>query len=133
MSEWIYWIKEGKPHFLNEIESGVFGVVRAIETNDGIDEYQYSDDFNELILGRDLAEIPTRNITLILRCKDKGVKALVAIIHECKKLGEVCNVDFVSCDLFSEKMARLIAKEDNGWNVVEIRPRLFKKINGWES
>jgi len=130
MGERIVWLKEGFPHFLDEVENGKFKKVKAFRywTNPGDSEYEY--DWNEsLIVGHDIVETPNRNISVLVKCNkdwDAG-KVLFSILNECQKLAEVSKHDFVSIEPFGDKLGKLISTDGNS-KLIEIKPRLFKIV-----
>ena len=130
MGERIVWLKEGFPHFLDEVENGKFKIVKAFRywTNPGESEYEYNCNEN-LIIGHDIVETPNRNISFLVKCNkdwDTG-KVLFSILNECQKLAEVSKHDFVSIEPFGEKLGKLISTDGNS-KLIELRPRLFKKV-----
>jgi len=134
MGEKIYWIREGLPYFLDEAETGVFYPVVAFRgfDNPGHSVYEYDWSIGKLVLGHDIVEIPNRGISILMKSKEKGFNALLAIVHECIKLAEISNYDFVTIEFFGGKMGRLVGNEGN-LKLVEIRPRFFKKLKNQEN
>jgi hypothetical protein len=129
MAERIFWIKEGKPCFLDEKETGVFYPVIAFKgfDNPGYSEYEYDWRIGRLIIGHNIIEIPNRGVSIMLKTSESGFKVLSSIIHECIKIGEVSDADFVCLEHFGDNLGRLIG-EESGLKIIEIRPRFFKKL-----
>jgi len=118
-----YWIREGKPYFLDEVESGKFKIVIMIEEEGTQTLYEY-DDADSLKLGIDVLEIPTRNLSIVTRIKSKGGQALKALIYEVQKFGEVCKCDYISVEFVGNRLGKIIG-EESGFKIIEIKPRLF--------
>lgn len=129
MVEKIVWLKEGFPYFLDEIENGVFHAVKAFRyfTNPGYSEYEYDWDIGKLTIGRDIIEIPNRNVSMLVKCNDEGENVLSEILNECLKLAEISSHDYVSLEPFGSKLGKLIFIEGKT-KLIEIRPRFFKKV-----
>ena len=129
MAEKIYWVKEGLPYFLDETETGIFYPVIAFRgfDNPGHSVYEYDFKVGKLVLGYDVAEMPNRGISILLKTDENGFQILLAIIHECIKIARISNYDFVSIEHFGGKMGNLI-KTNGKTKIIEIRPRFFKKI-----
>ena len=53
---------------------------------------------------------------------------LLEILNECKKLAEISDHDYVAIEPFGEKLGKFIGEEGKT-KLIEVRPRLFKKIN----
>lgn len=129
MVEKIVWLKEGAPYFLDEIENGVFHVVKAFRawSNPGYSEYEYDWGMGKLIIGHDITETPNRSVSILLKCDKDGESVLLEIINKCIKLAEVSSHDYVSIEPFGDKLGKLIHAEGKT-KFIEIRPRLFKKV-----
>ncbi len=129
MVEKIVWLKEGHPSFLDETENGVFYPVKAFRyfTNPGESEYEYDWDVGKLVVGHDIVETHNRSVSILVKCKGSEGEILLEILNECLKLADLSSHDFVSVEPFGNKLGRLVGKEGKV-DVVEIRPRLFKKV-----
>jgi len=129
MVEKIVWLKEGHPSFLDETENGVFYPVKAFRylTNPGESEYEYDWEVGKLTIGHDIVETHNRSVSILVRCNGTGGEILLEILNECLKLAELSSHDFVTIEPFGEKLGRLISREGKT-DIIEIRPRLFKKI-----
>ncbi len=128
MVEKIVWLKEGEPFFLDEVENGIFHVVKAYRywTNPGESEYEYDWTAEKLAIGRDIIESPTRNLSILLKCNKEGCEVLLEMVNECLKLAKISDQDYFTLEPFGEKLGRLIHKEGK-IKYIEIKPRFFKK------
>jgi len=114
------------PHFLIEKESGIFEVARVIETDDESWSYKANSELGELILGESIIELPNRNLSLLLKIK-KDTPIIFSISEELKKFAQISSIGFIAYESFSNEICRYI-KSDNKFNLIEIKPRIFKKI-----
>ena len=129
MGEKIFWLREGKPCFLDETGNGIFYSVKAFRyfTNPGHTEYEYDWELGKMIIGHDIVETHNKGISIVIRCTGKGEEILLEILNECLKLAEVSSHDFIAIEPFGEKLGRLISRE-GGTDLIEIRPRFFNKV-----
>ena len=128
MVEKIFWLKEGFPCFLDEVENGVFKQVKAFRYFDNPGESEYEYDWNKnLIIGQDIVETANRNVSLLVKSKDKDGEILLEILNECLKLAEISKHNFVAIEPFGEKLGKLISTDGNT-KLIELRPRLFKRV-----
>lgn len=117
-------IMDGKPYFLIETEKGVFAAITSItETEKGCD-YEHSDDMEELVLGRDISEVPMHGLSLLVQqpkidCREKY------IVAEARKFADKANFSYVGLEEFGgEYFSRLIVKKGDIL-FLEVRPRVF--------
>ena len=129
MVEKIFWLKNGSPCFLDEVENGVFKQVKAFRYLRNSPEYlEYEYNWGEnLIVGHHIIETPNRNVSLLVKSKGKDGEVLLEILNECLKLAEVSKHDFVSIDPLGEKLGKLIGKDGEA-KLIEIKPRLFRVV-----
>ncbi|MBT4135474.1 hypothetical protein HOD75_03690 [archaeon] len=114
------------PHLLIEKESGIFEVARIIETDDKSWSYEANSEHGELILGESLIELPNRNLSLLLKI-EKDTPIIFSISEELKKFAEISAISFITYETFSDEICRHITS-DSKFNLIEVKPRIFKKI-----
>jgi hypothetical protein len=113
----------GKPYFINEIKPNIFAVVRSI-TPSGTEWTQHYADIDELVLGRDLSEIPMHGLSLLVKQPDNECQGQY-IIAELRKFARKANFDYVSAEKFADMYScRAVAKVGR-LLYLEVRPRVF--------
>lgn len=122
---------QGTPYFISESKNKMWYPVRCILEPDKPDPnktswtYKFDTD-HPLMLGLDMKEIPTRNLSLLVRALSND-HAIKAIIYDLKKLAEIAGCDYYSLESIAGYGCCTISKE-GGYDLVEARPRLFRKI-----
>lgn len=119
----------GKPYYIVEGETGIFNVLKSATLTD-LSNQQWTQENDQnighLVLGKDIQEIPTRGLTLLLRIPSGHFRAPY-FVAECRKLAKITWYEYVTLDNFGPYVAHFV-KMEGDIGVHEIKPRLFKKI-----
>jgi len=75
----------GKPYFITESETGLFKVVKSLEFGEDEWDYEFDSSIGDLVLGRDIREVPNRNISLLVRMPE-ATEYIIAAVEEVRKL-----------------------------------------------
>jgi len=129
---------EDFPYYLAPTDKNkVFTPIKSITYNEDYDcsnnnEYIECRDTSliefgdELEIGKDIREIPNRNLSLIVRVDEKDMPNL-RVIQEAIKFAELSWHDYVASERFGDNMCRYLYSEGKT-RIFEFRPRLFRRI-----
>ena len=113
----------GKPYFVLTSDEEIFRVIGSVSSNkkEFNWNYNYNEETEELILGRDIIEVPTRGLNLLVnKCDKMGLE----IINKSQKFAKLCLCDYVGLEKINgDYSGKAISK-----NYIKIQPRLFRKI-----
>ena len=112
-----------KPYFVTTNDEEIFHVIGSISNNkkEFNWKYHYKEEAEELILGRDIIEVPTRGLNILVnKCDKTGLE----IINQSQKFAKLCLCDYVGLEKINgDYSGKAISK-----NYIKIQPRLFRKI-----
>jgi len=132
MAEDVVIIKlSGTPSFIVEGADTnwytVTEMIDAVKANADKRSWTHSFDVNNpLVIGLDMKEVPTRNLSLLVRTSNDGY-AIRPIVYELKKFARLSGCDYYSLESIAGHGANYICTEGR-FELFEVRPRLFRKI-----
>ncbi|MEK6914906.1 MAG: hypothetical protein AABW83_04610 [Nanoarchaeota archaeon] len=109
------------PYFITTINQEEFFVVKSVISRINSFSLNYFRDEN-LILGRDILEVSTRNLELCVLINHNDSKGSI-IIKEAQKFAKLASYDYVGLESIGGSIGIQITN-----NYYRIRPRLFRKI-----
>jgi len=118
----------GEPYFITSNDNRHFNVVTGIEYVPGEKFGNWiSNNERKLVLDKDIKEIPTRRLNLLVETlNDREGVILRLIVDECKKLAGLCWSDYVGIEHIGGYNAEFINMGSRHY--LRIQPRLFRKI-----
>tara|TARA_Y100000310_G_C20674703_1_gene812307 strand:- start:72 stop:461 length:390 start_codon:yes stop_codon:yes gene_type:complete len=119
---------DGKPYLIFERSNGIFQAVSTIdEDNDGWD-YEPKEGLDNLVLGEDIVELPTRGLSILVNHIQPEDNALIfSVATELIKFASVSWSDYVSYEISGRYYAKLLNSANEDEDIYEVKPRLFRK------
>ncbi len=133
-------LPKSEPYFVMEFDDGFYYRVESMEfrdTSEDIVNIKFLSSQPGLTLGLDIIEVPTRDLSLLIRCdctytSDKDsffevINQIKSAYSEVRKFAKLCGRNYFDFERFNGKQIfrKLYRLENNV--LLEVRPRLFSK------
>jgi|SRR3989344_7558256 len=115
------------PYYLFSDSNGRLKKVNSLSKNPNDSKTIYKNIGEEVILGRDIKEIPTRNIRLFFELSNQD-NWCISFINECRKLASLTGADYFSTEYFDGQFSTKYLGDSGDSHRYIVQPRLFRCI-----